>query len=210
MWHLTLPWPPWRGQKHQSRQTPPSSKWFATQITALYRVLPASEYCCLWLAQRAPGDSLIRLKQANWFCFFPQCVRVSVSMSTNCLQCIHMRRGGFIYGGETLPGMHECSLLNHKHTQLWHTSRILQTGGDIEAVISLFISVWEQPIWHMFMAAWWNHFIGGGKRKIKQEWGKGGGKTSRDTCGRLLKFHADPLLPGSKCYKKIKNNGFGI
>lgn len=52
--------------------------------------------------------------------------------------------------------------------------------------------------------------LNGKGKKVKQKSEKGGGKISRDTCGRLLNVHADALLPGSKHYKKIKNNSFGI
>lgn len=106
--------------KAKTHSLMPSSQWSATQITALYRVSPASEYRCLWLAQRAPGGSVMCLKQTNWFCFLSlMCTCESVHVHK--LPAVHTHAQiGFIYGGKHYQECMNAHVQTHNQTTNTH------------------------------------------------------------------------------------------
>lgn len=100
--------------------------------------------------------------QTNWFCF------LSLMCTCECayvhkLPVVH-RKASYMEGNATRNAWMHTQSKPQTHIHNFDTYLGSCRQGDIEAVISLFISIWEQPSWHMFKVVWWMKALG---KKIK-------------------------------------------
>lgn len=159
LWHLTLHWHLLGGQKYKSGE--PCCLMRQVNDLLLRLHLSAGTRLRLsmavfdWPKEPQELQWSVWVAQTNWFCFLvlPNVyVWACICAQTACSAHIHMQKG-CICGEEHYQNCTNACTRTHSqttNTELWHTSRIFQTGRDIEAVISLFISIWEQFSWHMF------------------------------------------------------------